>query len=75
MHVINDTDKNLGAAVADKKDVIIECKRQLFDVNTYLKLSLEEMEILITKIQTELRAVVIKFKIVKSVMSKQKISF
>ena len=62
MHVINDTDKNLGAAVADKEDVIIECKRQLFDVNTYLKLSLEEMEILIAKIQTELRAVVIKFK-------------
>ena len=63
--MINDTDKNLGAAVADKKDVIIECKRQLFDVNTYLKLSLEEMEILIAKIQTELRAVVIKFKNIK----------
>ena len=44
VHVINDTDKNLGAAVADKKDVIIECKRKLFDVNTYLKLSLEEMK-------------------------------
>ena len=32
VHVINDTDKNLGAAIADKEDVINECKRQLFDV-------------------------------------------
>ena len=33
--VINDTDKNLGAAIADKEDVVIECKRQLFDIKTY----------------------------------------
>ena len=45
IHVINDTDKNLGPANADKSDVIKECKRQLFDVLTYLKLSKEEVEI------------------------------
>ena len=32
IHVINDTDKNLGAAIADKDEVIDECKRQLFDI-------------------------------------------
>ena len=62
IHVINDTDKNLGAAVADKEDVIVECKRQLYDINTYLKLSLEEMEMLIAKIQMELCEVVNKYK-------------
>ena len=35
VHVINDTDKNLGPANADKTDVINECKRQLYDVVTY----------------------------------------
>ena len=75
IHVINDTDKNLGAAVTDKEDVIVECKRQLFDINTYLKLSLEEMEMLIAKIQMELREVVNKYKKQKLVMSKKKISF
>ena len=48
--VINDSDKNLGAVMADKTDVITECKRQLYDIKTYIKLSLEEMQILITKI-------------------------
>ena len=36
VHVINDTDKNLVAAIADKEDVINECKRQLFDSKTYI---------------------------------------
>ena len=49
-HIINDSDKNLGAVMADKEYVIEECKRQLYDINTYIKLSLEEMEMLITKI-------------------------
>ena len=35
---IDDTDKNLGAATADKSDVIKECHRQLYDHSTYLKL-------------------------------------
>ena len=58
IHVINDTDKNLGPANADKSDVIKECKRQLFDVLTYLKLSKEEVEIFLAKIIGKLRATV-----------------
>ena len=38
-----DTDKNLGPANADKCDLIGECKRQLFDVATYRKLSAEKV--------------------------------
>ena len=38
VHAINDTDKNLGAAIADKEDLVNECKRQLFDIKTYIKL-------------------------------------
>ena len=34
--VINDSDKNLGAVMADKEDVVIECKRQLYDISTYI---------------------------------------
>ena len=49
VHVINDTDKNLGPANADKSDGIKECKRQLYDVDTYLKLSKEEMEMFLLK--------------------------
>ena len=36
VHVVNDTDKNLGAAVADKTDVIVECKRQFTRTLNYL---------------------------------------
>ena len=61
-----DTDKNLGAAIADKEDAIVECKRQLYDINTSLQLPMEEMEMLITKIQMELREVVHKYKNQKS---------
>ena len=39
--VVNDTDKNLGPVNVDKCDVIRECKRQLFDVVKYRKLSAE----------------------------------
>ena len=60
--VVNDTDKNLEAAIADKEDVITECKRQLFEIKTYNKLSFEQMEMLIAKIQTDLEAVVAKHK-------------
>ena len=71
VHVVNDNDKNLGAAVADKKDVIVECKRQLYDIKTYLKLSMEEMEILIAKIQMELQEVTNKYKKLKICNSKE----
>ena len=60
-YVINDSDKNLGAAVAEKEDVIKECGRQLYDINTYLKLSAAEAEMLIAKIKFELLDVVNKY--------------
>ena len=47
--IINDTDKNMGAAEADKKDVIEECERQLGDIKTYFKISEEELKEFITK--------------------------
>ena len=42
--VINDTDKNMGAADADKEDIIFECVRQLRDIKTCLKISEEELK-------------------------------
>ena len=71
VHVINDTDKNLGAAIADKEDVVNECKRQLFDIKTYIKLSLEQMEMLIAKIQTDLEGVVKKHKSEKTAITRK----
>ena len=40
----------MGAADADKEDVISECVRQLSDVKTYLKLTEEETKNIITRI-------------------------
>ena len=71
VHVINDTDKNLGAAIADKEDVVNECKRQLYDIATYFKLSIEQMEMLIAKIQTNLEEVVNKHKIRKIAITRK----
>ena len=45
-YIINDSDKNLGAAAAEKNDVIMECKRKLYDIITYLKLSIIQWELL-----------------------------
>ena len=42
--IINDTNKNMGAADADKIDVISECVRQLSDMKTYLKLTEEKLK-------------------------------
>ena len=56
--VINDTDKNMGAADADKSDVISECERQLGDIKTYLKISEEELKQFITEIQNKLKRIV-----------------
>ena len=53
--VINDTDKNMGAADADKKDVVDECVRQLHEEKTYLKLTEEELKNIISEIQTKLK--------------------
>ena len=53
--------KILELRLQKKMDVIVECKRQLYDIITYLKLSIEEVDILIAKIQSELLEVVNKF--------------
>jgi len=55
---VNDTDKNLGAISADKNDVVLECRRQLYDVITYNKVSWEEAKNLIDKIKFDLRNIV-----------------
>ena len=52
---VNDTDKNLGAISADKNDVVLECRRQLYDVITYNKVSWEEAKNLIDKIKFDLK--------------------
>ena len=55
---VNDTDKNLGAISADKNDVVLECRRQLYDVITYNKVSWEEAKNLIYKIKFDLKNIV-----------------
>ena len=39
----------------------MECKRQLFDIKTYLKLSVEEAEMLMAKIQNDSKECVNRF--------------
>ena len=68
----NDSDKNLGAAAAEKEDVIKECSRQLYDIQTYLKLSMEEVEMLIAKIRTELLDVINKYSMKNECSKKEK---
>ena len=46
----------MGAADADKKDVIEECERQLGE--TYFKISEEELKQFITEIQNKLKRIV-----------------
>ena len=55
---IDDTEKKLGPISADKEDVIIECVRQLSDVQTYLKISKETLTSIITEIQNKLKRLV-----------------
>ena len=52
---VNDTDKNPGAISADREDVVLECRRQLYDVITYNKLSWEEAKNLFDKIKFDLK--------------------
>ena len=56
--MINDSDKNLGAIIADRNDIVTECKKQPYDINTYIKLSLEELERRIAEMKSELLEVV-----------------
>ena len=55
---VNDMDKNLGAISADKEDMVLECKRQLYDVITYNKMSWEEAKSLIDKIKFDLKNII-----------------
>ena len=48
----------MGAADADKEDVITECVRQLSDKKTYLKLTEEELKNIRTDIQNKLKRTV-----------------
>ena len=56
--VINDTDKNVGPACADKEDVIKESKRQLYEKRVYNQLTQEEAEQLIRVIKKRLTTIV-----------------
>ena len=49
--IINDTDKNVDPACADKDDVINECTRQLYEKRVYSQLTQEEAEQLIRVIK------------------------
>jgi len=55
IHIINDT---TWASICDKCNIINECKRQSFDVVTYLKLSAEEVKTFLEKCNVELRRIV-----------------
>ena len=48
----------MGAADANKKDVVDECVRQLHEEKTYLKLTEEELKNIISEIQTKLKHIV-----------------
>ena len=58
--------------MADKTDVITECKSQLYDSKTYIKLSLEEMEMLIAKFNSNLLEVISKNKLNNLCSTKQR---
>ena len=45
--MINDTDKNVGPAGADKTEVIEECRRQLYEKKVHHQLTQEEANRLI----------------------------
>ena len=72
--IINDSDKNLGAAAAEKDDVIKECTRQLYDMNTYLRMLWEEAQMFTAKIRMELLEVINKF-ILKKEYSPKEVQF
>ena len=52
--------------------MIKECSRQLFDIQTYLELSMEEVEMLIAKIRTEFLEVEDKYSLKKECCKKEK---
>ena len=55
---VNDTYKNIGAISADKEDVVLECRRELYDVITYNKMLQEQAKSLLDKIKFDLKNIV-----------------
>ena len=72
--VINDTDKNVGPACADKEDVIKESRRQLHEKRVYNQLTQEEADQLIRVIKKRLSTIVNKHTL-KGVCSKKEAAF
>ena len=56
-------------------NLIAEYKRQLRDINTYLTLSVQEMEMLIAKLKQVYRKLLIDIKSMVCVTKKKKVSF
>jgi predicted nucleotidyltransferase len=56
--VINDTDKNVGPSISDKNEVVLECKKQLYNTTVYKKLCPQEVDTLISEIKNKLSMVV-----------------
>ena len=59
----------------NKMNLIAEYKRQLRDINTYLTLSVQEMEMLIAKLKQVYRKLLIDIKSMVCVTKKKKVSF
>ena len=72
--IINETDKNVGPACADKDDVINESTRQLYEKRVYNQLTNEEAEQLIQLIKKRLENVVNKH-MIKGFCSKKEQNF
>ena len=60
--VFNDTDKNLGPAYAEKGDVLKECKRQLYDISMYTKLSENFVKEYVLELKYKLKKLILKHK-------------
>ena len=69
--IINDTDKNVCPACADKDDVSNESTRQLYEKRVYNQLTKEEAEQLIRVLKKRLENVVNKH-MIKGVLLKKK---
>ena len=72
--VINDTDKNVGPACADKESVIKESKRQLYEKSVHAQLTQEEANHLIRVIKKQLSVIVNKHTL-KGICSNKEATF
>ena len=72
--VVDDTDKNVSLACADKEKVIIESKRQLYEKRVYNQLTQEEANQLIRAIKNQLSTIVNKHTL-KGICSNKEAAF